>query len=501
MATEPIRTYRLVRKGEPGLTCDAEGVALGGVPLVSASAHADGGSRWQVRRRDEIGDILELGYGRQEQGVVDRCHRGLRRVAAQLEAGDLALAAMEALMLRLPDLDPEGMAKLAAAGALRKDGDAWMNEPRVSAGQSDGGQWTTGGGTSSVASNGASAGSEPGAGGKPPRDDHSAPAASDLAPEIIVTSPVHQSRRPNANGFFPTSEGGGVFYIPTVVRGQQVRDTEIIADDANAYHVGWNDGVISLKDAKGNVVQVKATTPDEVHAFNTTTGRALGVSIETFPDTPLGTPNAPPTAEEQRQFDQESAAFAEGKRESEQSWSGQLTTQAVELDTQLLFLDTAPSPGEVPVAGALNTAEELWPRGTEEIAAEGARPTVQGNAYEIGIRGLYPETTAEARRFGEFGQYKADAVADVFGKWTAIDAKYVDEWGSSIRNPESAIGDKPFSIEAQEEMVDQAKRYDEYFDGGSIYHTNSLDLASYYYRLFRASGVTKARFIITPAGP
>ena len=49
-------------------------------------------------------------------------------------------------------------------------------------------------------------------------------------------------------------------------------------------------------------------------------------------------------------------------------------------------------------------------------------------------------------------------------------------------------------------MVEQAKRYDRFFEGGSIYHTNSPELASYYYRLFRAAGVAKVRFIITPAG-
>jgi filamentous hemagglutinin len=113
---------------------------------------------------------------------------------------------------------------------------------------------------------------------------------------------------------------------------------------------------------------------------------------------------------------------------------------------------------------------------------------------------MYPQTTDEALRFGEAGRYKADAVAEVFGKETAVDAKYVDEWGSSIRNPDSAIGDKPFAVDEQQRMVAQAKRYDEFFDGGSIYHTNSPELASYYYRLFRVSGITKARFIITPVG-
>jgi filamentous hemagglutinin len=113
---------------------------------------------------------------------------------------------------------------------------------------------------------------------------------------------------------------------------------------------------------------------------------------------------------------------------------------------------------------------------------------------------MYPETTDEALRFGEGGKYSADAVATVFGKRTAIDAKYVNDWATSIRNPDSKIGAMDFAIEEQDRMVLQAKRYDEFFEGGSIYHTTGPELASYYYRAFRAAGVTKARFIITPAG-
>jgi HNH/ENDO VII superfamily nuclease len=95
-----------------------------------------------------------LVYGPQPKAAVDRVHRGLCRAALCLEGGDLGRASLEAVMLGLPELAPDALAKLAdfEKGANT----AWQNQPRVPAGQHDGGQWTTGGGgavgTSNVAS-------------------------------------------------------------------------------------------------------------------------------------------------------------------------------------------------------------------------------------------------------------------------------------------------------------------------------------------------------------
>jgi len=49
-------------------------------------------------------------------------------------------------MLRLPDLTPDAVTKLALVADLEKGGAAWENEPRIPAGQTGGGQWTTNGG-------------------------------------------------------------------------------------------------------------------------------------------------------------------------------------------------------------------------------------------------------------------------------------------------------------------------------------------------------------------
>ncbi|MDY7560886.1 hypothetical protein QN366_21915 [Pseudomonas sp. CCC3.2] len=118
---------------------------------------------------------------------------------------------------------------------------------------------------------------------------------------------------------------------------------------------------------------------------------------------------------------------------------------------------------------------------------------------------MYGGTTAfEERQFeaivdGKVVNGVADEVATIGGKSTAIEAKFVDDWASSIRNPESPSGSKPWSVAEQAKMVDQAKKYSSGFDGGAIYHTNSPELASYYSKVFTDAGVTNFKFVITPA--
>jgi hypothetical protein len=59
--------------------------------------------------------------------------------AAAIQAGDLCVAGIETVLLALPDLTPQALAKLAEVAALEKGGTAWETEPRVPAGQPDGG--------------------------------------------------------------------------------------------------------------------------------------------------------------------------------------------------------------------------------------------------------------------------------------------------------------------------------------------------------------------------
>lgn len=144
------RWYRLVPRGGAGLVCDDSGIALGAVDLAPAHRNANGIYRCEVRSEAEVGRVLTLAYGQQADARVARLHRGLRRAAGWIEAGDLCLASLETVMLRLPDLTAEGMAKLAEAADLEKGGTAWQDQPRRPGGESGGGQWTSGDGGSAA---------------------------------------------------------------------------------------------------------------------------------------------------------------------------------------------------------------------------------------------------------------------------------------------------------------------------------------------------------------
>ena len=148
----PLRPYRLAARGAAGLACDEKGLALGGVDLARVYRTPEGTGRCVVRSIAELGRIIRAAYGRQTDAEVRRLHRGLGRAAAWIEVGDLGHAGVEAVMLRLPELTGGAMAKLAAMAELEKGASAaWQNEPRVPAGQTGGGQWTTGGAASAAA--------------------------------------------------------------------------------------------------------------------------------------------------------------------------------------------------------------------------------------------------------------------------------------------------------------------------------------------------------------
>jgi hypothetical protein len=145
------RPYGLVRRGGPGLACDEDGLTLGALELARARQDIGGARRCEVRSPAEIDRILCTAYGPLADGVVQRVHRGLRRAAAWIEAGDLGRAGVEAVKLGVPALPLDAMTKLADLADLEKAGEAWEDQPRVPAGQTGGGQWTDGDGGAQAA--------------------------------------------------------------------------------------------------------------------------------------------------------------------------------------------------------------------------------------------------------------------------------------------------------------------------------------------------------------
>ena len=75
-------------------------------------------------------------------------------------------------------------------------------------------------------------------------------------------------------------------------------------------------------------------------------------------------------------------------------------------------------------------------------------------------------------------------------------SKFLDNWSTSLRNPGSTIGNKPFAIAEQAKMIDQAKKYSAAFDE-VIYYSNSPELIVHYTKTFQDAGITNFRFILT----
>jgi hypothetical protein len=145
MLWQSVRKFSLVARGHAGLACDEEGVALGPSPLAVVGLDEAGFRRCDVVPVEVLERILSLAYGPQTKSVIQHCHSSLRRIATSIEEEELGRAGIEAVMMRLLALSPDAMAKLVEADDFLKAGTAWENQPRVPAGQTGGGQWTSDG--------------------------------------------------------------------------------------------------------------------------------------------------------------------------------------------------------------------------------------------------------------------------------------------------------------------------------------------------------------------
>ncbi len=131
-----IPMFRLAKRGGAGLCCDARGVALGPVALVEA-AEANGRRVYRSRPAEEIARTLALVYDGFSPDDLARRLSGLEVAACALEAGDMAKAAVATVLLKLPPLSDDAMAKLARDPTLKKYS---PDQPR-----DERGRWTSGG--------------------------------------------------------------------------------------------------------------------------------------------------------------------------------------------------------------------------------------------------------------------------------------------------------------------------------------------------------------------
>ncbi len=140
---------------------------------------------------------------------------------------------------------------------------------------------------------------------------------------------------------------------------------------------------------------------------------------------------------------------------------------------------------------------------TDAVSVSGSRSIDKAQSYENAVRGMYNNTPFAERQYaavvnGQRVSGVADDVAILNGKLTAVEAKYADDWSTSLRNPSSPNGMTPWARAEQQNMFTQAQKYASGFDGGVVYHTNSPQLAAYYSQVFRNAGVKNFKFVITP---
>src|SRR5215471_2072364 len=117
---DPFTTmFRLTTRGSAGLACDEKGVAFGPIALVD-SLSSNGKCVYRARPAEEIARALALAYGPFSADDLARRLSGLDVAARALEAGDLAKAGIATVLLKLPPLTAEALAKLARERTLRK---------------------------------------------------------------------------------------------------------------------------------------------------------------------------------------------------------------------------------------------------------------------------------------------------------------------------------------------------------------------------------------------
>ncbi len=101
-----IRTYRLTNApGGLGLSCTSAGLSLAGAPLLQKTA-----TGFAPRPKHEVAELIKTAYGEEAPA---RLRASLGAIAEALNRGEVARAAIIAVMTRTPELNGEAAARLA----------------------------------------------------------------------------------------------------------------------------------------------------------------------------------------------------------------------------------------------------------------------------------------------------------------------------------------------------------------------------------------------------
>ena len=140
--------WRLHSRGAAnrGVAVDADGAMIGpDCALVERTA-----SGYRAAEREPVRGVQRiLDLDRDDPNWL---YAQSQRIADALNRGELALAQIYGLRIPVRELDGRKLKQLAAIAALAKAGFD-PDEPRIPAGEHDGGEWTTGGGGSTAEGN------------------------------------------------------------------------------------------------------------------------------------------------------------------------------------------------------------------------------------------------------------------------------------------------------------------------------------------------------------
>ena len=142
MTDFPMMGFRLSKRvtESGGLVCDPDGVMLGPAPLVFADREASGSCVFRAVSAPRLAELLSAAYGPDFKADIAYRATKLSAIAQALTERRYAEAAIGTLHLRLPELATDAVARLTPLDKYSAD------QPRVPAGQPDGGQWTSGNG-------------------------------------------------------------------------------------------------------------------------------------------------------------------------------------------------------------------------------------------------------------------------------------------------------------------------------------------------------------------
>jgi hypothetical protein len=110
------QTFRLYERGEAGICCDVDGVALGPLKLVERAEES-----YFLRPAEDVIQALEAAYGLLPEAVAETLALKIVGIARSLNAGELFYAQLKTLYLRLPEIPAENFAKIQRAAMQKSD--------------------------------------------------------------------------------------------------------------------------------------------------------------------------------------------------------------------------------------------------------------------------------------------------------------------------------------------------------------------------------------------